>query len=197
MEMEIFMKFDELKENYGIHGTFLDYQSVLRKLPAYWKTKINQNNFVCKNIKQYVARNCYFKLLCKDKKGSRTSYDIIVGNQDSSPPPQMWVNILGNITQEEWNSYNDTIKNIKDVKLQEFQFKVNNHILVTKSFLHKINKVDNDRCTFCGLETETIIHVLFNCNKVKDFWLAMKNWLRIQANVILHLIIKNFIFSKQ
>ena len=75
--------------------------------------------------------------------------------------------------------------------------KVNNHILVTKSFLHKINKVDNDRCTFCGLETETIIHELFNCNKVIEFWLAMKNWLRIQANVILHLTIKNVIFSKQ
>ena len=60
----------------------------------------------------------------------------------------------------EWNSYNDTIKNIKEVKLQEFQFKVNNHNLVTKSFLHKINKVDNARCAFCGLETETIIHVL-------------------------------------
>ena len=35
-----------------------------------------------------------------------------------------------------------------------------------------------------------------NCNKVKEFWLAMKNWLRIQANVI-HLTIKNVIFSKQ
>ena len=166
-------------------------------MPTYWKTKINQNNFVCKNRKQNVARNCYLKLLCKDKKGSRTLYNIIVGNQDSSPPSQKWVNILGNITQEEWNSYNDTIKNIKEVKLQEFQFKVNNHILVKKSFLHKINKVDNDRCTFCSLETETIIHVLFNCNKVKEFWLAMKNWLRIQANVILHLTIKNVIFSKQ
>ena len=42
-----------------------------------------------------------------------------------------------------------------------------------------MSKVDNDRCAFCGLETETIIHVLFNCNKVKDFWLAMKNWIRI------------------
>ena len=89
-------------------GLFLDYQSILRKLPAYWKTKINQNNFICKNMKQYVARNCYLKLLCKDKKGSRTLYDIIVGNQDSSPPSQKWVNILGNITQEEWNSYNET-----------------------------------------------------------------------------------------
>ena len=36
-----FYQFDELKENYGIHGTFLDYQSILRKLPTYWKTKIN------------------------------------------------------------------------------------------------------------------------------------------------------------
>ena len=148
-------------------------------------------------MKQYVDRNCYFKLLCKDKKGSRTLYDIIVGNQDSSPPSQKWVNILGNTTHEEWNSYNDTIKNIKEVKLQEFQFKVNNHILVTKSFLHKTNKVDNDRCTFCGLGTKTIIHVLFSCNKVKEFWLVMKNWLRIQANVILHLTIKNAIFVKQ
>ena len=41
-----FYQFDKLKENYGIHG--------------------------CKNLKQYVARNCYLKLLCKDKKGSRT-----------------------------------------------------------------------------------------------------------------------------
>ena len=170
----------------GTPWTFL-----LPFLPAHWKIKINQNNFVCKNIKQYVARNCYLKLLCKDKKGSRTFYDIIVGNQDSSPPSQKWVNILENISQEKWDSY------IKEVKLQEFQFKVNNHILVTKSFLHKINKVDNDRCALCGLETETIIHVLFNYNKVKEFWLAMKNWLRIQANVTLHLTIRNVIFSKQ
>ena len=42
-----------------------------------------------------------------------------------------------------------------------------------------------------------IIHMLFNCNKVKEFWLAMKNWLRIQANVTLHLTMKNVIFSKQ
>ena len=122
-------------------------------------------------------------------------YDIIVGNQDSTPPSQKWVNILANITQEEWNSYNDRIKNIKEVKLQEFQFKVNNHIPVTNSFLHKINKVNKDRCAFCGLETETIIHMLLNCNKVNEFWLPLKTCLRIQANVTLQLTIKNvFLF---
>ena len=48
--------------------------------------------------------------------------------------------------------------NTKEVKLQEFQFKVNNHILVTKSFLLKIKKVDNDRSSYCNQESETIIH---------------------------------------
>ena len=42
------------------------------------------------------------------------------------------------------------IKNIQEVKLQEFQFKGYNHILVTESFHRKINKVDNDRCSFCN-----------------------------------------------
>ena len=38
-----FYQLDELKEKYNVYGTFLDYNSILRKLPADWKTKINQN----------------------------------------------------------------------------------------------------------------------------------------------------------
>ena len=63
-----FYHFNELKDTYDIHGTFLDYQSILRKLPAFWKNKINQNSVKCKNLRQNVAQNCYIKILCKDKK---------------------------------------------------------------------------------------------------------------------------------
>ena len=55
------------------------------------------------------------------------------------------------------------------MKLQEFQYKVNNYILVTKSFLYKINKLDNDRCSLCDQESETISHLFIHCNKVKMF----------------------------
>ena len=99
-----FYHFNELKDTYDIHGTFLDYQSILRKLPAFWKNKINQNSVKCKNLRQNVAQNCYIKILCKDKKGSRTIYDILIGNKDLTPPPRKWVNILGNISENEWNS---------------------------------------------------------------------------------------------
>ena len=60
------------------------------------------------------------------------------------------MNIIGNISENEWNNNYIMTKNIKEVKLQEFQFKVNNHILVTISFLLKIKKVDNDSCSFCN-----------------------------------------------
>ena len=110
------------------------------------------------------------------------------------------MNTIRNISENEWNSYNTLIKNIKEVKLQEFQFKVNYHMLVTKSSIFpnllKIKKVDNDRCSFCNQESETIIHVLFLCNIVKEFWVALQNWLRIQASIELELTAKNVLFFK-
>ena len=60
-----------------------------------------------------MAQNCYIKLLCKDKKGSRTVYDILIGNKDLTPPPRKWVNIIGNISKNEWNSYNTMTKILK------------------------------------------------------------------------------------
>ena len=74
------------------------------------------------------------------KKCSRTIYNILIGYKDLTPPPQKWVNIIVIISENEWNSYNTMVKNIKEVKLQEFQFKVNNHKLVTMSFLLKIKE---------------------------------------------------------
>ena len=90
-------------------------------------------------LKMAISKYC-----AKIKKISRAIYDILKGNKDLTPPPRKWVKIIGNISENDRNSYNSMIKNIKEVKLQEFQFKVNNHIFVTKSFLLKIKKVDND-----------------------------------------------------
>ena len=68
-----------------------------------------------------MAQNCYIKILCKDKKkGSRTIYDIVIGNKDLTPSPRKWVTIIGNISENEWNSYNTMTNDIKEVKLQEF-----------------------------------------------------------------------------
>ena len=57
-----------------------------------------------------MAQNCYVKILCKDKKGSRKIYDILIENKVLTPLPRKWVNIIGNISENEWNSYNTMTK---------------------------------------------------------------------------------------
>ena len=37
-----------------------------------------------------------------------------------------WGNQFGNIKDEEWKLYNSSIKDIKEVKLADFQYKINN-----------------------------------------------------------------------
>ena len=47
-----------------------------------------------------------------------------------------WVNQFGNINDKEWKLYNSSIKDIKEVKLSDFQYKIKNKILVTNSFYY-------------------------------------------------------------
>ena len=192
-----FYQLDELKVTYNIQGTFLDYHSIFRKIPADWRTKINQNRLICQELKNNVERNLYVKILCKDKKGSRRFYDILISNKEPTLPVQSWVNSVGNITQEEWNKINTETKKIKEVKLKDFQFKVNNHIIVTKSFLFKINKVDNDRCSYCNQDSETKSHIFYNCSKIKEFWATLQNWLQTEANITFEVTIKHALFPGQ
>ena len=89
------------------------------------------------------------------------------------------------------------ITELHDVKLKNFQFKINNKILVTKSFLHRINKADNNTCTFCKQEIEIIKHLFCECETVKEFWNNRNNWLLRHANLRLNLEEKTIIFSCQ
>ena len=68
-------QFDALKETYG---TFLDYQSLIRKIPNNWKNIIINNRQVCIQTKYNVTCNIYVKYLLKDKRGCRTFYDQLI-----------------------------------------------------------------------------------------------------------------------
>ena len=68
---------------------------------------------------------------------------------------------------------------------------------MTKSFLYRINKADDNVCSFCNQCSETILHLFYYCEKVNVFWADLKTWLEKQANITLQLTIKNVLFSKQ
>ena len=85
------------------------------------------------------------------------------------------VNQFGNISDKAWKLYNYSIKDIKEVKLADFQYKINNKILVTNLFSFKIKKINSNGCSYCNEHRETIEHLVLNCAKVKDFWNNLQN----------------------
>ena len=58
---------------------------------------------------------------------------------------------------------------IKSVFKQCFQYKLNTYILPTNEYLKKYKVADSDTCLRCNLERDTIIHRLWECEKVVPF----------------------------
>ena len=98
-----------------------------------------------------------------------------------------WMQVLGFINEEEHKSFNKVIRSFKEIQVKDFQYKITNKILVTKSFLHKINKVDNNICEYCNLQPETIYHLFIECEIVKRFWNELRIWLSNNSTVIIEL----------
>ena len=85
---------------------------------------------------------------------------------------------------------------MKEVKLEDFQFKLNNKILASKSFFFMINEIDNNLCSYCVNNPETFMHLFVDCQKVNEFWRALRLWLQRHANLTTDIVNhKNFIFS--
>jgi hypothetical protein len=51
----------------------------------------------------------------------------------------------------------------QNTKLKWLQYRINQRIPGTNKFLYKIKVKDNDFCTFCQEDEETIEHLFWNC----------------------------------
>jgi hypothetical protein len=63
-----------------------------------------------------------------------------------------------------------------------FQYKFLNNCLVNDYWLTKWGIEQNDKCNFCSLQTETQMHMFWECEKVHDFLNQIKEWM-IRRNV--------------
>jgi len=76
-----------------------------------------------------------------------------------------------NFEREEWRQVYETAFNCTiETKLRSFQYQVLNRSLVTNKHLYQWNMSISERCSFCNQDVETIEHLLFQCEKVKQFW---------------------------
>ena len=58
----------------------------------------------------------------------------------------------------------------KDTHLHWLQARLVHRIFPTKYLLTKMNILNDDLCSFCSIEVESLVHLFCNCNCIKTFW---------------------------
>lgn len=191
-----FYTFEMFKALYDVAGTFLDYRRLIAKIPEQWKVNIRDNRIVHRINLFNVNCSLYTQFLIKDKKGCRRFYDIMIRANEITVDNK-WVREIGALNEHDFTTYNRTMKDLKEVTLKDFQYKINNKILVTNSFLYRIGKVEDYRCSYCNQDIESIYHLFVDCARVKQFWQELRQWLISVSNLTLILEDKNILFSYQ
>ena len=90
---------------------------------------------------------------------------------------------MGYIIDQEWNKCNLVIKDSNEVGLKDVQYKLPNKILVTKSFLHRTRKIEDNLCAY------QFYFYLSSATKLKNFGILCKYCLGFVCFVLIDTII--------
>jgi exonuclease III len=172
------MSLEQLKNKFNIKATFLDVYRLHKAIPIQWLEQI-------KNKVTYIGAGPSIPLAIHSvyiaPKGCKYFYSLFhkkvdlahVGSKDK------WVRDLDiHIDNEEWKHfYMLPFRSSIDTNLRYFQYRILQRILTTNRFLFIIKVVDHDRCSFCNVASETLVHMFVECNIVSDVWNQLHAWL--------------------
>ena len=114
---------------------------------------------ICKIYQEIVPKNCERPISCQEK-----------WHKDINLPPKEIIN---------WKvAYQTSFQCTKSSKLITFNFKLLHRRLPTNCFLKKVGLRDDDKCSFCNKKTENLIHLFWRCEKAKNFWDSLFEWMQ-------------------
>ena len=146
--------------------TFLCYSSLLKSLPE--SVKFQKASNVQKPIIPLRMN-----LVLNDRNFSRFAYNGISVEsrkvefvQSIEKLKHKWLRDVGYF---DGGSFETVMKVTHSTRYQFFHYKLVNRIITTNRFLKIINVRDDDKCTFCDQEIETLAHVFWFCPDVQTF----------------------------
>ena len=153
---------------------FLDYASLVMSIPTTWKRIIS-----AVDERPVAGVPELFYQIIQNPKTCRFAYKYFIESLPVTKPHELkWIDKGIRIRDEEWRAFNILpFKCTFSTKLQAFQYKITHRILGTASFKKLCNIVEDDSCTFCSNEQETLKHLFVECPEVQIFWENVRTWL--------------------
>jgi len=165
-----------LKERFDVKTNFLVYHGLVSCIKSLRNAIENENEKATEFSALFVEN------FIKAPKPNRLAYKKLVSAKQGSPGK----------SQEKWSAdcsfqcsktidwemaYKLPFCNSKDTKLIIFLFKLLHRRLATNDFLNKTGIKDNDVCTFCRTEKETLSHLFWSCCETYCLWQGFMKWL--------------------
>ena len=163
-------------------------------IPENWKSNISSFQCTPNNYLEMVKENC------RDKwQSTKKVYTYLMGDIFPEKHQRRWANdLLLDFDSINWpiiykNNYYCTL----ETKLRSFQIKLNLRAIVCNSQLFGFGMIENDLCTFCKKDSETVLHLFCTCTHVRKFWDDISSWLshHFKCNIILNSFNKLFGFE--
>lgn len=174
-----FMSFDQFIQCYGVRTNYLEYFGLLNAIPQSWKSKIKNSDKL-----ESIENDLVIKVK-NDSKSCKFFYKHFLSNiiQEPDKITRKWSDIF-NTDDIEWPQiFLSSITETKNNKINMLQFKILHRIVATNTFLLKCNKKETELCSFCNETRETITHLFFSCNLVRNIWLATKSYFNDEFNL--------------
>ena len=147
--------------------------AIIDAIPTQWRHHLKicinyhlNNSSVSSNAQSHLNGHN----ICLDKAISKNIYKEVRSKVEIIPTAQLKYSEEYNY-QLDWKEiYCIPFKVTVDSRSREFQFKVLHRYLATNKFLLKIGLVSSFLCTFCKRESESIEHLLIECDYSNKFW---------------------------
>ena len=188
-----FLTYAEFKERHpGVVTNFLIYHGLISAIPRDWKSLLQRETILMEaDDENAVSHSLLLTQLMFTSTPNKLIYNKLVSNIRQFPTNTQakWSHdIHAEIECENWTIYyTAAYGSTLSTRLHAFHYNFLHRTLVTNELLHILHIKDDNLCTFCKQDVETLKHLFWNCTKVKVFWEELIEWLdngRIVLNEI-------------
>lgn len=166
------LSYSEFLKKFNIPILPKEYSVVFDAIPAGFLRLLQGNT---DSDKQLTFQKEFFLdgINIKDFKCNNRFFRSLIHHPVTCRSKQYWRNIFGNLNWPLVWTYNN--KFCITNKVTQVYFKIIHLIYPTNQFLQKFKKDLSDSCVFCNINTETIVHLFFDCIYTRFFWIDIEN----------------------
>ena len=166
-----YLSFNQFREKFpNIHTHFLEYFGVIEAIKKY------QRKLELELTADYYVQET--KIWIEINKGNKNIVNLIAGSVATPAGVRKWNQHFEGINLNWKLIFKKHLKTTCDTQLRWFQTRTIHRLLPTKKYLFLRKIVDSPKCTFCGIEDESLCHLFWECIHISSFWKEFERLLK-------------------